>query len=206
MCDAHESWPLSEDAPKNFGAAFSTTAAAPMFHIVGATPEAATYEQATNGHLPDRRHRISADDLLRTWREISGGTDPEVGLVSVGTPHASLNEIATVASLVRGRHKTADVPFTITSGREVYAEARSLGHVATIEEFGGTFISDTCWCLIEEPIVPTNARTIVTNSGKFAHYGAARHSRDMHLRSLQECVEAAATGRVDLALPRWLGS
>ena len=201
-----ESWPVTEDDLKNFGAAFATTSAAPMFHIVGATPEAVTYERAVDGHPPDRRHAIYAEELVTTWRELSGGSDAEVGLVSVGTPHASVNEIAKVAGLVRGRQKAAHVPFMITTGREVYAEARSLGHVETIRQFGGAFITDTCWCLIEEPIVPPEARTIVTNSGKFAHYGAARHSRGMHLRGLRDCVEAAVTGRVELALPRWLSS
>ena len=199
-----ESWPVSEDNLKNFGAAFATTSAAPMFHIVGATPEAAAYQHATVGLPPDRRHQIHAGDLLETWREISSGTESEIGLISVGTPHASLDEITTLAMLVQGKPRRTDVPFIITTGREVYAQARSLGHVAAIEQFGGRFINDTCWCLIEEPIVPASARSIVTNSGKYAHYGAAKHSRGMHLRSLQGCVEAAVTGRVDLEPPGWL--
>lgn len=199
-----EAWSVSEDNLKNFGAAFATTSAAPMFHVVGITPEAATYQHAIDSIPQDRRFQIHPRDLLTTWKELSSSTTSEVGLVSIGTPHASLNELTTLAALVQGRQRRADVPLMITTGREVYAEARSLGQVAAIEQFGGRFINDTCWCLIEEPIVPPHARNIVTNSGKYAHYGAAKHSRGMHLRGLQGCVEAAVTGRVDLRPPPWL--
>ena len=96
------------------------------------------------------------------------------------------------------------MPLVITCGREVYEQATAAGHVATIESFGGKLVNDTCWCLIFEPIVPPAARNIVTNSGKYAHYGAAALDRGMHLRSLPECVHAACTGRVDELPPRWL--
>jgi len=199
-----ESWPVTEDNLKNFGAAFATTSAAPMYHIIGVTPEAADHQQTIDEIPRSQSHHVQAADLLETWREISSGSEPEVGLVSIGTPHASLNEITTLVTLIQDQRKNADVPLIITTGREVYAEARAVGHVAAIEQFGGRFINDTCWCLIEEPIVPSTARSIVTNSGKYAHYGAAKHSRGMHLRSLRDCVEAACTGLVDLRTPPWL--
>jgi cis-L-3-hydroxyproline dehydratase len=96
------------------------------------------------------------------------------------------------------------VPFVITCGRDVYRQAHSVGYVKAIQTFGGTFINDTCWCFIEEPIIPPSARNIVTNSSKYAHYGAATLNRGMHLRSLEDCVQAACTGRVDARPPRWL--
>ena len=53
-------------------------------------------------------------------------------------------------------------------------------------------------------VIPPTARNIVTNSGKYAHYGAGGLNRGMHLRSLKECVEAACAGRVPARPPGWL--
>ena len=199
-----EAYPVSADDLKAFGAAFATTSAVPMFHIVGVTPEADTLAQATGGEQPAQRHLVTAEDLRGTWNDLNSATEPEADLVSLGTPHCSLSEIARVAELVKDGNRRLRVPLVITCGREVYQQATSAGHVATIESVGGKIINDTCWCLISEPIVPPAARNIVTNSGKYAHYGAAALDRGMHLRSLQECVRAACTGRVDERLPRWL--
>jgi cis-L-3-hydroxyproline dehydratase len=199
-----EAYPVSADDLRAFGAGFATTSAAAMFHMVGATPEAPTLEQATDGSPPGKHYVVGSDDLRETWRELNSATGPEIDLVSLGNPHLSLAEIARVAELVNGRQKDPRVPFVITCGREVYQQAHSVGYVKAIQTFGGTFINDTCWCFIKEPIIPPSARNIATNSSKYAHYGAAGLNRGMHLRSLEDCVQAACTGRVDARPPRWL--
>lgn len=193
---------VSEDDLKAFGAAFATTSAAAMFHIVGTTPEAATVEQATGDVAPSRRFAVDAAGLRATWHELSNAVEPAVDLVSLGNPHFSLAELGELADLLAGRRVV--VPLVVTCGREVYERARELGYVGRIEAAGGSVINDTCWCFIREPIVPAAARTVATDSGKFAHYGAAGLGRGMHLRSLSQCVEAACTGRVPTEPPRWL--
>ena len=175
-----------------------------MFHMVGATPEAATFEQATDESPPGKHYVVGPADLRETWGELNNATQPEVDLVSLGNPHLSLTEIARVAEMVNARQKNPGVPWMITCGRDVYRQAHSAGYVNAIQTFGGTFLNDTCWCFIEEPIIPASARNIVTNSSKYAHYGAAGLNRGMHLRSLEECVQTAWTGRVNARPPRWL--
>lgn len=213
-----EAYPVSRDDLKAFGAAFATTSAAAMFHLVGVTPEAKTVEQATAGVPPKQRFVVGPAELRDTWVELNnaapdeaavaeqGTAEPEIDLVSLGNPHFSLTELATLAGLVAGLSKDPRVPMIITCGREVYEQAHAAGHVEAIERFGGSVICDTCWCFIEEPLIPPTARTIVTNSGKYAHYGAAGLGRGMHLRSLRDCVQAACTGRVPDRLPGWLRS
>ncbi|MFC4171254.1 aconitase X [Microvirga sp. GCM10011540] len=83
------------DALKAFGAAFATVAAAPMFHIAGITPEA-------DGQRPERQVRIGLGDLRRAWEVLNTATLPEVGRISLGNPHFSLDECARLAALVRG--------------------------------------------------------------------------------------------------------
>ena len=57
-----------------------------------------------------------------------------------------------------------------------------------------------------EPVFPPDARTVLTNSGKYAHYGPGLSGRAVRLGSLDDCVEAAVSGRAAPSTPRWLGS
>ena len=89
-------------------------------------------------------------------------------------------------------------------GRAVYDEAVAAGHVGVLEDFGVTFINDTCWCMLREPLVPPSASTVVTNSAKYAHYGPALVGRKVLYAGLEECVSAAVRGRVPDEGPKWL--
>jgi len=94
----------------------------------------------------------------------------------------------------------------VTCGRDVYEKAKTAGYIQRIADFGGTFMNDTCWCFIGEPIVASTTRSIITNSGKYAHYGPAAVDRGFHFGSLERCVRAACDGSVDTTLPRWLAA
>ncbi len=193
----------SQDDLKAFGAAFATTSSAPMFHIVGVTPEAPTLEEATGGaDVP--AIDISLEDLTRSWDELSNAQDPSVDLVSLGNPHFSFEECERLAALCRGRRKHADVTVVVTCGRATHERVRDTGIAAELERFGVQFVTDTCWCMIVEPVIPPNARTIMTNSGKYAHYGPGLTGRRFHFGSLAACIEAACIGAASGQRPLWL--
>jgi cis-L-3-hydroxyproline dehydratase len=185
------------DELKAFGAAFATVAAAPMFHIVGITPEA-------DGQRPERQVRIGLGELRQALEALNTAASPEVGLVSLGNPHFSLSECARLAALVRGRTKSADVAVIVTCGRAVHEEARQAGHVAEAEAFGVQFVTDTCWCMLSEPVIPPAVRTLMTNSGKYAHYAPGLVGRGVRFGSMAECIEAACSGKAQESLPAWL--
>jgi hypothetical protein len=193
----------SRDDLKAFGAAFATTSAVAMFHILGVTPEAATLEQATGG-APHSHMTVTQGDLQATWRELNNATGAEVDLVSLGNPHFSLTECEALARLCAGRKKSPAVELVMTCGRDVYAQAQAAGHIQRIADFGGKVMNDTCWCFIGAPIVPREMGNILTNSGKYAHYGPAAVGKGFHFGSLDRCVDAACAGRVDTTLPGWL--
>lgn len=198
-----QSLPISHDHLKTFGAAFATTSAAPMFHIVGITPEAPTVDAAT-GKMEPRCITVTSSDLSVTYAELNTATVRKPDLIALGNPHFSLTEIEALAALCLGR-KTADgVSMVITCGRDVFEQAQAAGFVDDIRAFGGTFINDTCWCLIAGDVVGSSVRTIATNSGKYAHYGAALEGKAFHLASLERCVDAAMTGEIDTRKPEWL--
>lgn len=195
----------TEDDLKAFGAAFATTSAAPMFHLEGVTPEAATVADATGGaDVPSVV--VDRDGLVRTWAGLDTATADRVDLVSLGNPHFSLTECATLADLCDGRRIADGVRLVVTCGREVHAQAEAAGHVARVEAFGGAFLNDTCWCFLGAPVVPdagAGDAAILTNSGKYAHYGAAAVGRGLYLRNLDDCVRTATTGRITPPSSAW---
>ncbi len=194
----------SLDDLKAFGAAFATTSAAPLFHIAGVTPEALDPTQVleVDGFLPVEKIRLN--DLLVSWRELNSARDSRVDVVSLGNPHFSLSEFAHLARLCLGRHKHPDVVLAITCGRAVLEQAREAGHIAVIEAFGATLVTDTCWCMLGEPVIPLAAKTLMTNSGKYAHYAPGLVGRKVHFASIKECVDAACNATASGRLPAWL--
>ena len=192
------------DDLKAFGAAFATTSAAPLFHIAGVTPEAIDPAQVLEAGTRIPVEKIRLQDLMLSWRELNSARDPRVDVVSLGNPHFSLGEFAHLARLCRGRHKHPDVVLAITCGRAVLEQAREAGHIAVIEAFGATLVTDTCWCMLGEPVIPPTATTLMTNSGKYAHYAPGLVGRKVHFASLAECVDAACSATASGRLPAWL--
>ena len=194
----------SLDDLKAFGAAFATTSAAPLFHIAGVTPEAIDPAQVLDADISIAVEKIRLKDLLSSWRALNSARDNRVDVVSLGNPHFSLSEFAHLARLCRGRQRHPDVVLAITCGRAVLEQAREAGHIAVIEAFGATLVTDTCWCMLGEPVIPLAAKTLMTNSGKYAHYAPGLVGRKVHFASLAECVDAACTATASGRLPAWL--
>jgi predicted aconitase/predicted aconitase with swiveling domain len=194
----------SLDDLKAFGAAFATTSAAPLFHIAGVTPEAIDPARVLDADISIAVEKIRLKDLLRSWRELNSARDDRVDVVSLGNPHFSLSEFAHLARLCRGRQRHPDVVLAITCGRAVLEQAREAGHIAVIQAFGATLVTDTCWCMLGEPVIPLAAENLMTNSGKYAHYAPGLVGRKVHFASLAECVDAACTATASGRLPAWL--
>ena len=188
------------DDLKAFGAAFATTASAPMFHIRGVTPEAGTLGDPAG--LPVAA--VDRADLLAVWRQLNTGAAGEVDLVCLGSPHLSRTELERLGRLCRGRTKSPRVGVTVTCGRETLAGAEAEGLAADLAAFGIVLLTDTCWCMIAEPVIPPGARRLMTNSGKYAHYGPGLVGRGLRFAGLDACVEAACTGLASPAPPAWL--
>ncbi|MBW8446537.1 MAG: aconitase family protein [Arenimonas sp.] len=191
------------DDLKAFGAAFATTSAAPMFHIVGVTPEAPSLSAATGGKA-FQTLRVTRRDLADDWHHFNPTTGEAIDMVALGNPHFSVEECRTLARLCGGRSKRDSVAVTVTLSRATHARIVEAGIAATLEAFGITFVRDACWCTVMQPIVPPAACTILTNSGKYAHYGPGLSGKAVRFASLSDCVEAAVTGYAPEALPAWL--
>ncbi|MFD1798125.1 aconitase X [Paracoccus aurantiacus] len=190
--------PLHPDTDnlKALCAAFGTTSAAPMLHVAGVTPEA---------HLPPKRDadraKVTATDFANAWRDLNSGPE-QIDLIALGSPHASANECRAFARLLNGR--TVRTTTIITAGRSIIDMLRVDGTLVALESAGVRVIPDLCWCSITEPVFPPDARSVMTNSGKYAHYGPGLSGRALRFGSMAECAQAALTGLAPMTLPDWL--
>jgi cis-L-3-hydroxyproline dehydratase len=220
---------VTKDHLKSFCAAFGTTAASPLIHIAGITPEAldeSTIEELLV--LDDEDDdivttEVTMEQLEETYRELDsssssgGGSNNKdsnngddgddtipIDLIALGNPHLSVTECATLARLVTagsnggdgGAAKKADrTRIMACISRQVHASADP-AHLVTLQKFGVEFVMDTCWCmLLDPPVIPHRPdATILTNSGKYAHYGPGLVQRPFRMGSLADCIETARTG------------
>lgn len=186
----------TRDDLKALCAAFGTTSAAPMLHIEGVTPEADGAAAADADRVS-----ITRADMVEVWRMFNDGP-AEVELVAIGSPHASASECRALADALGERKRHESVAVIVTAGRDVMAEAGDV--LARLRASGVQVLPDLCWCSISEPVFPTKTRTLITNSGKYAHYGPGLSGRTVRFGNLADCIEAALTGRVPPRLPAWL--
>lgn len=96
------------------------------------------------------------------------------------------------------------IPTILTTGRDTLALARAEGVLAMLEASGVTVLPDLCWCSISEPVFPVQTHTVMTNSGKYAHYGPGLSGRAVRFGNLAQCVRAALTGRAPGTMPDWM--
>lgn len=186
---------ISEDQLKALGAAAASSGGVALFHVVGRTPEAPTLEAALGTNTDVPIHHITATTLDEARRELSTATNSRLDAVSLGTPHASINEIEAVhRALEQGEPIAGGVDFYISTGRSVFAEAQERGYVSALESKGVTFVLDTCTYVTS--ILRPNTETVMTNSGKWAHYAPGNLGIDVVLATLEECVESARSGVV----------
>jgi predicted aconitase len=86
------------------------------------------------------------------------------------------------------------VKFLVTSSRAMALLAKRAGHLAALEAFGGRVTVDTC--ILASPMLPSEIKTLMTNSAKYAYYSPGLLRATVTFGSLEDCVRSAVTGRV----------
>src|SRR5262249_25759858 len=121
---------------------------------------------------------------------------------SLGTPHFSVGEFATLAGLLdRGPELHRDVEVWISTSRHVLAEAESLGYVGICREAGVRVLVDTCTYVT--PVLADGVRVGMTNWGRWAWSAPATRGVRVVFGCLADCVESARAGRVTRDESRW---
>jgi hypothetical protein len=185
---------------KHFGAAAATSGGVELYHIPGITPEAPTVEAAFNGagRVPEAVVYGPAERraMYETLNEI--GSSDDVDFVLLGCPHASVDQIRRTAELLDGRRLSSGTELWIMAPRSLKVVADRSGYTAVIERAGGRVLADSCPAMSRA--APAGTRVFATDSAKQAHYLPAILGIEAWFGTLDECVDAAVTGRWNGAL------
>jgi predicted aconitase len=173
-----------------------------MFHVIGATPEAATREAAFGDRRPQREIVVTAAAATAAREDLTTATG-SLGAVSVGTPHASLDEMERLVELFAGRRVEPGIGFYANTGRDVLAEAAALGWESALASSGVTIVTDTCTYIT--PIIGDPGGVVMTDSAKWAYYAPGNLGVEVVFGSMSECVESAVTGRITVDEEMWRG-
>jgi len=163
---------------KTLSAALASSGGVAMFHIEGLTPEAGIGAGKTESVL------FTPRELRETTARLNDEGTPD--FVSVGCPHCSLAELASIAKLLRGRRVTRE--FWVCCSREVKRQSDEAGYSKAIERSGAKFATDTC--MVVAPIEDLGYRVVATNSAKACHYLRNSGLR-VRFMSLERCVMGA---------------
>ena len=146
----------NETQLKLLGAAMAASGAVPLFYVKDVTPE----------YVVDDAEEIifTDDELKKTKAEIDSGEKPD--LVTLGCPHASIDEIKKVVEMVKEKKPTCK--FWICTARKSKEEAEKLGYDKIIKEAGGIIVADTC--MVVCPLKEMGFNITGANSGKAAKY------------------------------------
>jgi predicted aconitase len=165
---------------KSFCASVATYGGVALFHMEGITPEYNTYPKPT-----DLSFDIDQKVLEKTRSELIDD-DIEIDFVSIGCPHASIHEIAKIASLLKG--KKVNKEFWITTARPTKKIADQAGYSKLIEDAGAKFAADTC-CVVAP--IKGRFKGIMVDSAKACYYGRAKNQFKVKIGTIEECIKEA---------------
>lgn len=178
---------------KHFGAALAASGGVELYHIVGVTPEANTFEEAVGTKKNQKTIVITKKELLETYKKINMHQNKsKIDFVIFGCPHASLEQIKEIVELIENKKINKNVKMWILTPYSVKSLCDRQGYTKIIEDFGALLLSDICPAIAG--LVPKNTKNIVTNSIKQAHYISNLLKCNCYYSSLEKCISAAITG------------
>ncbi|HYA56584.1 MAG TPA: aconitase X catalytic domain-containing protein [Nitrososphaerales archaeon] len=163
---------------KTLSAALASSGGVAMFHVEGLTPEFGLGAKSLETLTFTRKELAETGSLLND----EGAPD----FVSVGCPHCSLIELATLAKLLSGRKVRRE--FWVCCSREVKRQGDAAGFSRSIEASGAKFALDTC--MVVAPVEELGYKVVATNSAKACHY-LRNAGLKVRFMPLEECVEEA---------------
>jgi predicted aconitase len=147
---------------KGLGAAMAASGSVGLFMVEGKTPE---------WKIADRAEKISfgAKELAEVKEKIGAMLKDKPQLITIGCPHASLDEIKHVVEIIELKQITKlESQLWVCTARETKKKADALGYVAKIEKVGGRVVADTC--MVVCPLEQMGFTVTGCNSGKAAKY------------------------------------
>ena len=182
-----------EDRLKAIAAAAASSGSVAMFHVVGSTPEAPTLEAAVGG-ASVQAEPVTLAELRATRDALSSAAGASLAAISLGTPHASIAELARYDALLDGRRVGHGIECLVSTGRDVLAAAEDRGIARRLRTAGVDVLVDTCSYIA--PVLRHAAGPVMTDSAKWAYYAPGNIGAQVVFGSTEECIESAVAGHV----------
>ncbi len=185
---------------KHFGAAAASSGGIELYNIVGLTPEAASYEMAFGARKPVENLRYGRRERRQVYDTLNSvGSNADVDFVMIGCPHASIEQIWEVATLLDGRKLHSGTNLWIFTSRSVKSVADTTGYTKIIRDAGGYIMTDTCSAFGRT--MPPDTKVVALDSAKQAHYLPAMMGVEAWFGTTRDCIAAATTGRWNASAP-----
>lgn len=147
----------TEDKLKALGAAMAASGSVALFFMKGATPEFVVSDKPEEVVFTEK-------ELKETKEKLNSKEKPQ--LITIGCPHASIEEIKEVAETVKGKKLNCDL--WVCTARRTKELSDKLGYTKIINAAGGRVVADTC--MVVCPLEEMGYKVTGCNSGKAAKY------------------------------------
>lgn len=175
--------PSKRDDLKSLGAALASSGAVALYHVEDLTPE---YKEVLQGLESADLEKISIDrndiDEIRAKLSTASG---KPDLICLGCPHASIEEIKSIADIVAGKRIKNELWVCTSIG--VKAAADRMGYTDIIEKAGGKMVCDTC--MVVAPIEELGFQVIGVDSAKAANYVPSMCGLDVIFDSFEKLID-----------------
>lgn len=178
---------------KHFGAAAASSGGVELYHIPGITAEANSLAEAFGPNRPVETLHYGRKEREQMYQKLQSATDRKVDFIMLGCPHNSIEQMALIAELLRGKRIHHDTELWVHTPRAIKQVAERNGYLHAIEAAGGVVMSDTCPAISRR--MPKGVRVIATDSAKQAHYLPAIANVQGWFGSVSDCVNAAISGQ-----------
>jgi predicted aconitase len=166
---------------KSFCASIATYGGTPLFHMENITPEYNKYPKPTGDPII-----VTDAEMEKAEIELNDAT--EIDFLSIGCPHASIQEIILIAKFLENKKVNSNKTLWITTGRPTKKIADQAGYTEIIERAGGIFAADTC-CVVAP--IKGRWKGIMSDSAKMVYYARSRHKMKAKMGTIQEILEEA---------------
>jgi predicted aconitase len=166
---------------KSFCASVATYGGVAIFHMEGITPNRTT--------IPEKTETVTREDL-NAARTTLDDEKADIDFISVGCPHASIKEIATIAEMLDGKHVTDGKTVWITTAKPTKDLAMKMGYYEKIEKAGAFLVADACCA-----VAPLKGRFtgLMTDSAKACFYARGKNKFKTEIRTVEECIKEAVS-------------
>ncbi len=166
---------------KYLGAAMAASGSVPFFMVKGKTPEWNITDDVE--YITVEKKEL--DEIVSAMNQTK-----DVEIITLGCPHASLEEINEIAEMLR--QKKLEKKVYIFTSRAVRKMAEEKGLIKIIEDAGGRVYADTC--MVVMPLEEMGYKKTGVDSGKAAKYLPSFNKQKIRYADVKDLIKGDDNG------------